>query len=198
LAVSLSFAKTLASCETNSLSPHPRFVVSLTPAHAPAPPTDIRALPLGPALPSGLALGDLGSPTAAQRPQEAQPQTECACPRKGVLGRDSKAVVWLEALVDHGQSGDCGALASRWLSIVLVMAIAPPKANGAKADEQRTARTHLPHGGRESNVGSAPDSRRTAGARFRYLGTDCVALGAARTKRSRAKESMEDISQEQP
>jgi len=55
---------------------------------------------------------------------------------------------------------------------------------GEKVCKQRIVRTHLPHGGREPDLGRAAYSWRTEKARLRHIGANGVALDAEGSEES--------------
>src|SRR6516162_11895948 len=67
--------------------------------------------------------------------------------RQGVLGGSPKAVVRVEetALARHPRNG--GALASPWISVVLVLAVADSTRRRKETLEPGSARADFPHGG---------------------------------------------------
>src|SRR5260370_10974092 len=56
-------------------------------------------------------------------------------------------------------------------------------------------RLDFPYGFRESDLGSAAHSRRTAQAGFRSLGKECLAMDPASSERPRFREAMADVPQ---
>jgi hypothetical protein len=67
----------------------------------------------------------------------------------------TKVLATVEAGACSGAAGDGRRLAPSGVQDVLEVAFAPPEVRGQEVCEARAARAHLPHGGRESNVGSA-------------------------------------------
>src|SRR6266478_6055932 len=64
-----------------------------------------------------------------------------------------------------------------------------------EACQQRGSRLDLPYGCRKSDLGSTAYSRRTAQARFRCPGKECLAMDPASPERSRSCETMADVPQ---
>src|SRR5712692_218617 len=83
-----------------------------------------------------------------------------------------------------------------WVSFVLDLGLKSQTSRRTQVRQQRGSRPDLPYGGRESDLGSAAHSRRTAQAGFRSCGKECLAMGPASPERSRSREAMADVSQE--
>src|ERR1035441_9630935 len=80
---------------------------------------------------------------------------------------------------DSGAARDGSSLASRWLQVVLEVDLATSHSCRQKMCEQGTVGTHLPHGGREPDVGCAAHPWRVEDARFRHLEANRAALDEA-------------------
>ena len=104
--------------------------------------------------------------------------------RQIVLGDARSALAGMEAGVDPCPTGDRCRLASRWIQVVLEVALAASHACGKKVCKQRIARTHLPHGSREPDLGRAAYSWRTENAWLRHIGANGVALDAEGSEES--------------
>ena len=86
---------------------------------------------------------------------------------QAVLDCAAKSLVRMEAAAHSGHpENGCGSGIGR-LPAVLEMALTRQTNRRPKAGERRNSGPHLPHGGRESNLGSAAYSRRIAQARLR-------------------------------
>src|ERR1039457_3010646 len=94
-----------------------------------------------------------------------------------------------------GAARDGSSLASRRIQAVLEVDLAAPHLCRQKMCEQGTARTHLPHGDREQNLGCTAHPRRTEDARFRHLGANRAALDEEGSQESGAGKAMVDVSQ---
>ena len=74
----------------------------------------------------------------------------------------------MEADFDPRPTGDCRSLASDRLQNVLEVAFSTPDPSGKKVREQGIARTHLPNGPREPDLGRATDCRQSSLLNSRY------------------------------
>src|SRR6516225_7672926 len=80
-------------------------------------------------------------------------------------------------------------------ALVLDMDLKIQTSRRAQGCCQRGSRPDLSNGCRESDLGSAAHSRRTAQAGFRGLGKECLAMDAASPERCRSRQAMADIPQ---
>src|SRR5215472_5561549 len=105
-------------------------------------------------IPRGPHAGESGTASAtAGSPWQTTSAATGLC-RQGVLGRSAKAVVWVEETAPAGHSRNGDALASHWISVVLVLAVADWPRRREKTLEQGSARPDFPHGRGEPDVGS--------------------------------------------
>lgn len=104
--------------------------------------------------------------------------------RQIVLGDVTSALAGMEAGVDPCPTGDRCRLVSRWIQVVLEVALAASHSCEKKGCKQRIARTHLPHGSREPDLGRAAYSWRTKNARLRHIGANGIALDAEGSEES--------------
>ena len=102
----------------------------------------------------------------------------------------------MEAGTDSRSTGDRRALAPRRLQALLDMALAAPSSRGQKVRQQRGARTHLPHGRRESNLGLTAHSWRIENAGPRYFRANRTALDAKSSQKSRSGKAMGGLSKQ--
>src|SRR5215469_9102329 len=117
------------------------------------------------------------------------------CPAQAVLACVENVLVWVEEASRLGYSPNRCELASSRVSFVLGMDLKIPTSRRAEACQQRGSRPNLSDGWRESDLGSAAHSRRTAQAGFRSLGKECLAMDAASPKRSRSRQALADVPQ---
>src|SRR5260370_3248619 len=95
--------------------------------------------------------------------------------RQIVLGDVMSALAGMEAGVDPCPTGDRCRLASRWIQVVLEVALAASHSCGEKGWKQRIARTHLPHGSREPDLGGTAYSWRAENDRLRHIAANGIA-----------------------
>src|SRR5713226_3563714 len=96
--------------------------------------TDVWVPSSGVSLPSQSPHGQPSTETTALGAHRTTTKTEVASCRQVVLGRGSAVLVWLEAVADPGEHGDRRALASCWVSTVLVLPLTPPDSSWKIAD----------------------------------------------------------------
>src|SRR5260370_40378845 len=140
--------------------------------------------------PPRFASGKSGPPATACGLESTASAAPVCRFRQIVLGDAMSALAAMEAGVDPCPTGDRCLLASRWIQVVLEVALAASHSRGEKACKQRIARTHLPHGSREPDLGRAAYSWRTENARLRHIGANGVALDAEGSAESRAREAL--------
>jgi hypothetical protein len=104
-------------------------------------------------------------------------------------------LVRVEEASRSGHSPNRRELASGGVSFVLNMDLQSQTGRRAEACQQRGSRLDLPHGCRESDLGSTAHSRRTAQTGFRCLGKECLAMDPASSERSRSRKAMADVPQ---
>src|ERR1035437_2385748 len=135
---------------------------------------------------------------AQPRHLEAEASTAAiCCSGQIVLGDLAATLARLEACTNPRPAGERRSLASRRVQAVLDVAFAASDPRGKKMREQRTARTHLPHGGRKPHMGRAAHSRGTENAWIRCFGANRAALDAESAPKSRIGKAMGGIP-EQP
>src|SRR6516162_11171932 len=105
------------------------------------------------------------------------------CPAQDVLGCVENVLVWVEEASRLGYSPNRRELAWSRVSFVLDMDLTIPTSKRAETCQQRGSRPDLSNGCRESDLGSAAHSRRTAQAGFRSLGKECLAMDPASPER---------------
>src|SRR6516164_9404776 len=146
-------------------------------------------------LPRGPHPRKLGSPSATARFARTTASHSIDCPAQAVLGCVENALVWVEEASRLGYSPNRRELASSRVWFVLGMDLKIQTSRRAEARQQRSSRLDLPYGCRESDLGSAAHSRRTAQAGFRCLGKECLAMDPASPERSRSRQAMADVPQ---
>src|SRR5712691_2362897 len=87
-------------------------------------------------------------------------------------------------------------LAPRRVWFVLEASVKDMLHSRKEANRQKDSRFDLPHGRRESHLGCAAYSRRTAQIGIRHLRTNSVPLGAKGTAQSGTHQTLADISAE--
>src|SRR5215471_13603912 len=92
-----------------------------------------------------------------------------------------------------GYSSNRRELASSGVSFVLDMDLKIQTSRRAEGCQQRGSRPDLSNGCRESNLGSAAHSLRTAQTGFRSLGKECLTMDPASPERSRSRQAMADV-----
>jgi len=117
-----------------------------------------------------------GSSATTRRFETKAPSAEVCYSRQIVLGNLAAALAGMETSVDSCPARDRCSLASGRIQVVLDLALAASKPRGKKMRPQRIARTHLPHGCREPDLGRAANSRGIEDAGLRYFGANGVAL----------------------
>ena len=123
-------------------------------------------------------VGKLGtSPTTRRIEAEASSAALCRT-RQIVLGDSAAALAEMGMGLGPCPAGDRCSLAQGRIQVVLDMALAASEPRWKKMRQQRIARTYLPYGCRESDLGCAANSWRTEDARLRYLGENRAALDA--------------------
>src|SRR6516225_2569912 len=146
-------------------------------------------------LPRGPRPRKLGSPSATAGFADGTASHSIDCPAQAVLGCVENVLVWVEEASRLGYSPNRRELASSRVSFVLGMDLKIQTSRRAEARQQRSSRLDLPYGCRESDLGSAAHSRRTAQAGFRCLGKECLAMDPARSERSKSCKAMADVPQ---
>src|ERR1035437_297997 len=103
----------------------------------------------------------------------------------------------METRIDPCPTGDCRSLASCGVQVVLDVAFAASSYREKKACQQGIARTHLPHGCGEPDLGRAAHSWRVENAWLQYFRANCTALEEESPSKSRTGETVDGVS-EQP
>jgi hypothetical protein len=132
-------------------------------------------------LPRGPCPRKPGSPPTIAGSARATTSPSIDFPAKAVLGCLENFLVRVEEASRLGYSPNRRALASSRFSFVLDMDVKIPTRSRAEGCQQRDSRLDLPYGCRESDLGSAAHSWRTAQAGFRCLGKECLAMDPARS-----------------
>jgi hypothetical protein len=104
------------------------------------------------------AFGELGSSTTARSLEKETPSAAICCTGQIVLGDISAALAGMEASIDPRPDGDRHSLASSRIQVVLDVALAASEPLGKKMRQQEIARTDLPHGRPEPDLGYATHS----------------------------------------
>src|SRR6516162_8406772 len=147
-------------------------------------------------LPRGPRPRKLGSAPATARFARATASHSIDCPAQAVLGGVENVLVWMEEASRLGYSPKRRELAWSTGSFAPDMHLKIPTSRRAEGCQQRGSRPDLSNGCRESDLGGAAHSRRTAQAGFRSLGKECLAMDPASPERSRSREAMADVPQE--
>ena len=113
---------------------------------------------------------------AACCPHISASTTPFRCAGSAVLGHAATVLAGMETGTPHSPTRNGRPLAPCWLQAVLEVDLPEADSPRHETDEQGVARTHLPHGRRESHMGCAADSRRAKDARLRYFRANRAAL----------------------
>src|SRR6266851_8011808 len=114
------------------------------------------------------------------------------------MGLGAKVLVRMETNSDHRGPGDRGALAQIGVRTLLACDLQGSTSDRQEEGFQRGTGSHLPYGGRESNLGSAAHPWGASHVGIRCFRENDLPLDAPSAERSRARQTLARLSAQSP